>query len=191
MKKEILFIIIGIISAFALGFVIRGILSPPLPEEIVVTPPPIIDEAQIRAEIEQNIRAQLKKEIDAKVLQRLRYTLGHYIVNQDLPVGRWVMGGEIVDINEEEQKVKVKMMNTLGVFRGENFTDFIFNQPYYFIKTVAITADTIIVGHKDLDPLLKFQDINLGLRVGIVATQPFVVGTQEILVATDVLVFPE
>jgi hypothetical protein len=186
MKKEILFIIIGIISAFALGFVIRGILSPPLPKEIVVTPPPIIDEAQIRVEIEQNIRAQLTKEIDAKVLQRLKYTLPSQM--KDLPFKYWAIRGEVVDINKEEQKIKLKVMNTLAGFRGENFTDFLFNQPYYFIKTAAITDDTIIKSPEE--PVLKFQDINLGSIIVIETTQPFIVGTQEVLVATGVFITP-
>lgn len=186
MKKEILFIIIGIISAFALGFVIRGILSPPLPEEIVITPPPVIDEVQIRAEIEQNIKEELMQEIDAKVLERLKYTLPGQM--KDLPFKYWGLAGEVVDINEEEQKIKVKVMNTLGDFRGENFTEFIFDQPHYFTKTATITADTII--RTPEDPVVKFQDINLGSIVAIRTAQPFVMGTQEVLVAADVIITP-
>ena len=173
MKKEKILLIIGIILALGLGFLIRGIL----PENDV-------DKAQIRAEIEQEIREQVKQEIDAKVLERLEYTL------PDLEFELQWLAGEIVDRDEEKREIKIKVMNELDLFRGENFNEFLFDQPHYFIKTVAITDDTIFFGRKVENDILNFQDIVLGTRINVRTVQPFEMGTQETLTAKRVMIFP-
>ena len=184
MKKEKILLIIGMILALGLGFLIRGIL----PENDV-------DKAQIRAEIEQEIREQVKQEIDAKVLERLEYTLFAGVLNQDIQgiqdifVKQLTLTGKVVGRDEEKREIKIKVMNELDLFRGESFIEFLFEQPHYFIKTVAITDDTIFWGGVE-DDILNFQDIVLGTRVKVKTVQPFKMGTQEVLIAKHVVIFP-
>ena len=180
-KKEKILLIIGIILAIGLGFLMRGIL---LENDV--------DKAQIRAEIEQEIREQVKQEIDDKVLERLTLTEPDEVaeaIKYGRDIGRRAMGGEVIEIIPEEQKIRMRAMNRLAHFKQENFTftEFLFDQEYYLIKTMVVQDDTVI--RRLGDAVFSFEDISVGHSIVLTAVNPFRMGTQEILTAREIFIW--